>query len=71
MNNEDVTRFCKAVEVLGRIVRAQITMEGMKADNMVRVQCGESVAFHGDNFTTIIRDEHIDYNDIVKELLHG
>jgi hypothetical protein len=71
MNHEEVTRFCKAVEVLGRITRAQIRVEGMKAENMIRQRRDESIAYHEDNFEAIILEEGIDHNSVVERLFHG
>lgn len=70
MSNEDTVRFCRAVEVMGRIARAQIRVEGMKAENMQREQRGESIAYWNDSFEQVITDERIHHNDIVEELFH-
>lgn len=71
MTSDDVTRFCRAVEVMGRIVRAQITLEGMRAENVQREQRGESIAYWEDNFRQIPIEERIDHNSIVEALFHG
>lgn len=69
MDSNDVTRFCRAVEAFGRIVRAQMTMNGMVASNMQRQTNGEAMAYWDSDFQAVIERERITTNDLKEDLL--
>lgn len=68
MTSDDIDRFRRAIDVMARVVRAQITMEGMKAENMQRARLGQSMAYTEAQFDEVITNEHIGNNDIVEDL---
>ena len=58
----------RSVEVQARVARALIKMEGMKAENQMKVSKGEYPIYNNEDFENIIINEQIGYNDVIAAL---
>lgn len=58
----------RAVEINASVARALIHLEGMKAENAQRACRGESMAYLEKDFESIIGEEQIGFNDIIRKL---
>lgn len=67
MTTEETALQIKLARVNASIARALIRMEGMKAENQIRIQRQESLAHWEDDFLRIIDEECIGCNEIIKE----
>ena len=67
---ELVARYERIVMLQAKILTAHCEVEGMRAENFHRAQCGQSIAYGEDAFFGIVEKNGLSYNELV-EFLNG
>jgi hypothetical protein len=70
MTKELVDRLERITILQSKILTAHCEVEGMRAENFHRAQCGQSIAYGEDAFFGVVEKNGLSYNELV-DFLNG